>query len=423
MQQPPEHCAQQDPQQVSSHDVQTVSEAQSYTDSKRDIGKLSLQIPAKPVIFANFHNGEGSLQSQVSSKCAASSSGSILRGLSFKKKINPPDCEKSRLLNLEPQAGVESPTLSKVMSKFSWTRCSSLPGPTFGSFPSVTTPASARTINEYETSHKGIINKNISRSLSVPGRNVVIVRSPSATSKMHNLSEVHDDQIAPVSPCADNDEEIPEEEAICRICFDTCDEGNTLKMECSCKGALQLIHEECAVKWFSTRRNKNCDVCGQEVHNLPVTLLRMPSAAQWNNRQERIHQSVNSGSISAWQDFVVLVLISSICYFFFLEQLLIQELKTKAIVIAAPFAFTLGLVASILAVNIAIREYIWTYAAVEFAFVAVILCLFYNVLHLNAVYSLLISSVLGFSIALSLNSLYIHIFYWRVRAAENASNV
>ena len=26
----------------------------------------------------------------------------------------------------------------------------------------------------------------------MPGRNVVIVRSPSATSKMHNLSEVHD---------------------------------------------------------------------------------------------------------------------------------------------------------------------------------------------------------------------------------------
>ncbi|KNA10045.1 hypothetical protein SOVF_148030 isoform B, partial [Spinacia oleracea] len=423
MQQSHELCvtvSEQDSEQVNSSDVQTVSEGQSTLDSKREIPKLSLQIPTKPVIFTNIQGGEGLLRSQVSSKCGASSSGGFLRGLSFKKKTNPPHGEKSRLLNSNQQAVAESPALSRVM----WgTRCSSLPGPAFESPRSVATPASARTASENQRSYKGVVNKNISRSLSVPGRNIVIVRSPSfAASKVQNLSDVHDDQITPGSPSCDNDEEIPEDEAICRICFEACEEGNTLKMECSCKGALQLIHEDCAIKWFSIRKNKNCEVCGQEVLNLPVTLLRFSSDAQRNNGQDQSHQALTSRSISAWQDFAVLALISTICYFFFLEQLLIQDLKTRAIVIAAPFAFTLGLVASMLAVFIAIREYIWTYAAVEFAFVAVILCIFYNVLHLNAVYAVLLSSVLGFSFALSLNALYIRFFYWRVRAPENSTS-
>lgn len=397
--------------------MQTVSEIQSTSDSKREIPNLSLQIPSKPAIFTSIQGGDGSLNSQVSSRCGASSSGSFLRGLSFKKKINSVKGEESLLLNQNSRAVVGSPTFSRVLSKFRWTRCSSLPGPAFDPSPEVTTPASARTASEFQRLYKGVVNKNVSRSLSVPGINVVIIRSPSfMANKVHNLSDL-DDQTTLSSPGCDNDEEIPEDEAICRICFDACEEGNTLKMECSCKGALQLIHEECAVKWFSTRTNKNCDVCGQEVQNLPVMVLRVSSAPQRNNGQEQSRQT-----ISAWQDFVVLVLISSICYFFFLEQLLIQDLKTRAIMIAAPFAFTMGIIASILAIVLAMREYIWTYAAVEFAFVAVILCLFYNVLHLNAVYSVLVSSILGFSVTLSLNSLYIHFFYWRVRAPENSSN-
>ncbi|XP_009787171.1 uncharacterized protein [Nicotiana sylvestris] len=352
---------------------------------------LSLQIPPK-------HTGFGTGIGRKYSPHSPGPRGGFLRALSFKKKVSSSDGERNSLLSSDQKVAPGSPLSANFVSS-NWQKCTSLPvTPASNSSPSVSTPISARTHGEQQKSHSSRIGESkasISRSLSVPGRNFVIVRSMSF---------------------ATHEEHVPDAGDVCRICLDACDEGNTFQMECSCKGDLRLVHEDCAIKWFSMKGNKTCDVCRQEVSNLPVTLLRVSST----NQRDNIQEHNNSRRISAWQDFVVLVLISTICYFFFLEQLLVHDMKTQALVIAAPFAFTLGLLASIFAVILAIREYIWTYAALEFALVAITLHVFYSMLQLQAVYSVMIASVLGFGASMSLNAMYIRYYSWRVQISENS---
>ncbi|RYQ94798.1 hypothetical protein Ahy_B08g089733 [Arachis hypogaea] len=118
-----------------------------------------------------------------------------------------------------------------------------------------------------------VVKQHITRSLSVPvdakasklrcTQSRVLIRIISAR---RHLATVDGTSTAIEDTTAD----IPEEEAVCRICLAELGEGeNTLKMECNCKGDLALAHQDCAAKWFSIKGNRTCDVCKQDVQNLP----------------------------------------------------------------------------------------------------------------------------------------------------------
>ncbi|GMN24740.1 hypothetical protein TIFTF001_000678 [Ficus carica] len=294
-------------------------------------------------------------------------------------------------------------------------------------------------------------NRNIARSLSVP-----VNRKEKTMRRMDSFFRVipstprvkEGDVISITSPTVDavgleNDdadgEDIPEEEAVCRICLiELCEGGETLKMECSCKGELALAHQECAIKWFSIKGNKTCDVCKQEVRNLSVTLLRIQSVqtrstAAGRSQQEdtggfrqdpkessRLCQEASLILVIAYQQTLspevpVLVIVSMLAYFCFLEQLLVGKLGTGAIAISLPFSCVLGLLSSMTASTMVKRRFVWVYASTQFALVVIFAHIFYSLIHVQAVLCILLATFAGLGVAMSGSSIIVEFLRWRKR--------
>ncbi|CAJ1979311.1 unnamed protein product [Sphenostylis stenocarpa] len=349
---------------------------------------------------------------------------SLLPKLSFRYRTA--DIEKANTASLEvSSSGIgEKPSISRSLSLTKIftpriKRTSSLP------FDEI------RQSNN-ESSHGGCVGgpqnkkeakRKIARSLSVPANNKdkslrrmdSFFRIVPSTPRAKEGDELLDMSTNDTENEDANGEDIAEEEAVCRICLvDLCEGGETFKLECSCKGELALAHQECAIKWFTIKGNKTCDVCKEEVRNLPVTLLRIQSVRNRNNGANR-SQLEDANGYRVWQEVPVLVIVSMLAYFCFLEQLLVGKMGTGAIAISLPFSCVLGLLSSMTSSTMVKSRFIWIYASVQFALVVLFAHIFYSVVHVQSVLSILLATFAGFGVVMSGSSILVEFYRWRRR--------
>jgi hypothetical protein len=423
-----------------SEDSRTEEKASISHIAKRP--NLLVEIPSRSLDDSNLSVLKVNLPPTPGSTTKAKLRALIPRP-SFKNKASTSEGEKTVLLT--PMASLKSSppyggdritrpqrsfSLTKIFVPLSAKRTSSLPGSPVTDL-CLSAPESIQGGHMVETRAltKPVDQGKIFRSKSMPLNNkTTILRSDSSGSfiRVRPITPRNTEARAVTSPkeisvintgTEDDGEDIPEEDAVCRICMlDLCEGGETLKMECSCKGELALAHEECAIKWFSIKGNKTCDVCKQEVQNLPVSLLRVQTVSTANTQPGVGPQHVEVQRYRLWQDVPVLVMISMLAYFCFLEQLLVSKLGSAALAIALPFACILGLLASITSSTMVDKRYIWVYASVQFALVLLFAHVFYSVLRVEPVLAVLLSSFAGFGLAMSGNSLLMEYLKWKERA-------
>ncbi|CAI9777148.1 unnamed protein product [Fraxinus pennsylvanica] len=434
--------AQEDDKNETHHHFNQKEEREDATlmqQNTRRPNLSSLEIPVRSLESTLYDFARIDIPSPTSTKAGLPPRPNSARLISSVKSLLPqksvrgkhPTQEGEKTVLIIPDTPIlDKPSTSRSFSlnKFLFspsTKTHSLPVTPMAN--AVPKPLEENHVDGHSKLHKYEVRKHMTRSFSVPVN--VRTRSLRQTDSSGGLIRV----ISVVQRSSTNDNASPdispETEAIsnlkqlipnglllpvCRICFVELGEGGeTLKMECSCKGDLALAHKECAVKWFSIKGNKTCDVCKQDVRNLPVTLLKIQNPPTVLRRSAAVPEQREITRYRVWQDVPVLVMVSVLAYFCFLEQLLVSDMGPRALAISLPFSCVLGLLSSLIASTMVSKSYIWAYASFQFAIVILFAHIFYSVLNVNAILSVLLSSFTGFGIAISTNSLLVEYLRWR----------
>ncbi|KAF3968117.1 hypothetical protein CMV_007946, partial [Castanea mollissima] len=332
----------------------------------------------------------------------------LLPKLSFKRQSTTSDIEKAAIIALggSPTGIWEKRRLPRTLSLsklFSLKMNEASSGPVTPHAHSNPESLHGGNMHSPLSSVKGGIRQPIHRSRSVPelrkegslsvrsGFRVISTtpqRAEGTVTTTTTNTSLEDD----IDGNDDDVEDIPEEEAVCRICLVELGEGaDTLKMECSCK----------------------------EVQNLPVTLLRIQNVPVHNLQGSGQQPEVARYRI--WQDVPVLVIVSMLAYFSFLEQLLISKMGSGAIALSLPFSCILGLLASMTATTMVSRKYVWIYAAIQFGLVVLFGHIFYSLVHIQAVLSILIAALAGFGFTMCAHSAIVEAKNWRQRRLSQSN--
>ncbi|CAN0916349.1 hypothetical protein LINGRAHAP2_LOCUS29661 [Linum grandiflorum] len=330
----------------------------------------------------------GSLAAPTPSR-GRSSLKSLLPKLSFKSRIStlnagkpanlPPETASFTAIQQGQPSIIRSLSLTKLFTP-RMKRTSSLP----------LTPDSMHSENisgTHNPTSEGPLNK-IARSRSVPeldkegsirGMDSFFRVIPSTPRLREGDITAHPSSPA-VSVAEDDDgEDIPEEEAVCRICLvELCEGGETLKMECSCKGELALAHQECAVKWFSIKGNKTCDVGRMGTGAIAISL---PFSCVLGLLSSMISSTMGR--------------LDAVCYFIFFK-----------------FCSDPSSISLYVAVK---RRFVYFYASNQFALVVLFAHIFYSLVGVQAVLSVLLSTFAGFGVAMSVSSIITEFVRWRRR--------
>ncbi|XP_022981226.1 uncharacterized protein LOC111480425 isoform X2 [Cucurbita maxima] len=429
------------PDHPEKHDQEENVIETSLLKQSRRPNLSSLQIPVRNVESLSFLRLDGSSTSSSSSirgglppKPNSVKVKSSARGLfpqkSFGAKHSLPDGEMVIPILPEMQPSNRCSDNATTSRSFSLNKLL-FASSTKAAHSSPVTPISSSNIDALEATnmefHPGFlkteVKQHIARSLSAPLNakpkvlrrldSVGLIRVVSAGPQYAGTGDTSVSQTkeSEREPAGDD---IPEDEAVCRICYiELVEGGDALKLECSCKGDLALAHKECAIKWFSIKGNKICDICNQDVKNLPVTLLKLHNTLPITRRPPVTSQQREVHRNWILQDISVLVLVSILSYFGFLEQLLVPNMGPRALAISFPFSCALGLLSSMIASTMVSKAYIWAYACFQFAIVILFAHVYYAILNVNAILSVFLSALTGFGLAICINSLLIEYLKWR----------
>ncbi|KAK9068648.1 hypothetical protein SSX86_012763 [Deinandra increscens subsp. villosa] len=286
-------------------------------------------MPPAPPPLPRFHK---KVNLEASPKTCSS------RNISLKKKLLP----KLSFKNITTISDVIIPAASRLLpqEKSSITR----PWPLTKMLTKMTTPSRPFTPIGHSDVEHGLrrsggslnlqtqVHEHIRRSKSVPILNENSMnRRESFFRLIPTGSRVKDfDGMTPTHIPTDDDDDangddIAEEDAVCRIFLvELCEGGETLKMECSCK----------------------------DVENLPVILQRIQKSAR--NRDNGViaapdlHVEVNAYNdiYMVWQEMPILVVVSTLAYFCFLEHFLVGKMGLGSIALSLPFSCVLGVLSS-----------------------------------------------------------------------------